>query len=335
MVPPNASPWESRVWRDELARAYRKPEELLSALDLPCEPELDASIERGFSTLVPRTFAAKMRPGVRADPLLRQVLPDVAERADKQGFTTDPLAEQAATVTGNLVQKYDGRALLITTPGCAVHCRYCFRRHFPYDEHRPGTLDLAMAAIEADVSLSEVILSGGDPLLLPDDALTKIIRRLDSFPHLRRLRIHTRLPIVLPQRITAQLLDLLGSCRADIVVVVHSNHAQELDDVTQRAFAALRQTGLWLLNQSVLLRGVNDTIEAQVDLQSATFAQGVLPYYLHLPDPIAGTHHFFVDEQAGQALHREMQAKLPGYLVPRLVKEIAGEPNKLIVSSKD
>lgn len=335
MIPPNASPWESRIWRDELARAYRKPSDLLLALGLPCEPEVDSSIERGFATLVPRPFAARMRSGDRADPLLRQVLPDAEECTDRSGFTTDPLAEQTATVTANLVQKYDGRALLITTPGCAVHCRYCFRRHFPYEEHRPNSLDSAISTIEADSSLSEVILSGGDPLLLRDDALAKIIERLDRMPHLERLRIHTRLPVVLPQRITASLLALLGRRRAEIVVVVHCNHAQELDTETHRAFTALRNSGLWLLNQAVLLKGVNDTLAAQVDLHSTVFAQGILPYYLHLPDPIAGTQHFFVDEPAGQALHREMQSKLPGYLVPRLVKEIAGEPNKIIVSSKN
>ncbi len=328
MITPNVSAWEPHRWRDELARAYRTPEELLADLDLSHV----ASTLSPFTMLVPRPFAARIRRGDPSDPLLRQVLPVQAEHEHVLGFSIDPLAEQSATIAPNLIQKYRNRALVITTPGCAVHCRYCFRRHFPYQDHQPNVLDSAIEAISADNSLSEVILSGGDPLLLPDAAFAKLIERLNQIAHLKRIRIHTRLPIVLPQRVTEDLLNLLQSSRAEMVLVIHCNHARELDHETARAFRLLKARVAALFNQSVLLNGVNDDAHAQIELCEALFDQGVLPYYLHLPDPIAGTQHFFVGQSEGLAIHQEMQRSLPGYLTPKLVKEVAGEAHKLLVT---
>lgn len=328
MITPNVSAWEPRRWRDELARAYRTPEALLLDLDLGHV----ASAPSPFPMLVPRPFAARIRKGDPNDPLLRQVLPIQAEREKVPGFSIDPLAEQSATIAPNLIQKYRNRALVITTPGCAVHCRYCFRRHFPYDDHQPNVLDSAIDAISADKSLSEVILSGGDPLLLPDAPFSKLIERLNHIAHVRRIRIHTRLPIVLPHRITEDLLNILQSSRAHMVLVIHCNHARELDHDTSRAFRLLRAEVDALFNQSVLLNGVNDDAHTQIELCEALFEQGVLPYYLHLPDPIAGTQHFFVGQSEGLAIHEQMQRSLPGYLTPKLVKEVAGEAYKLLVT---
>lgn len=328
MITPNDSAWESHCWRDELSQAYRTPEALLADLELGHL----AGARTPFPMLVPRPFAARMQKRNPDDPLLRQVLPIAAELDTIAGFSADPLAEQAATVAPNLIQKYSKRALVIATPGCAVHCRYCFRRHFPYEDHRPNALDATIKAIATDTDLSEVILSGGDPLLLPDGAFSRLLKQLDQISHVQRIRIHTRLPIVLPQRITQDLLACLKGSRADIVVVVHCNHARELDEQTHRALGLLRLNTEALLNQSVLLKGVNDDAETQIELSEGLFAQGVLPYYLHLPDPIAGTQHFFVEQAAGIVIHEAMQRSLPGYLTPKLVKEVAGEAHKLLIT---
>lgn len=327
MIPPNSSPWESRVWREELARAYRSSNELLRDLGLPQEPEHD----NPFRTLVPRPFVARMKKGERADPLLLQVLASKEELLDQPGFSQDPLQEANATRAPGLIQKYAHRALLITTSGCAVNCRYCFRRHFPYQDHRPSNLDAALFELEQDSSIEEIILSGGDPLLLADEPFKDLLDRLDAIPHIKRIRIHTRLPIVLPQRVTSLLLTTLQQLEKQRVLVVHCNHAAELDEATGHAFQLLRATGTTLLNQAVLLAGINDSVACQTDLAEALFEQGVLPYYLHLPDPISGTHHFYIDNAAAVDLHNEIHARLPGYLVPRLVKEVAGEPGKSLI----
>ncbi len=335
MIPPIHLPWQPHIWREELANAYRKPDDLLKDLGIA---SVDPPYNDAFSTLVPRGFAARMTPGNLQDPLLKQVLPNRQESQLVAGFSKDPLAEtdlqHGFNSTPGLIHKYQGRVLLITTPACAVHCRYCFRRHFPYEENRPKHLEQALAAIEHDASINEVILSGGDPLLLDDSALADLFKRLQNIQHLQRLRIHTRLPVVLPQRITQLLLDTLSGCKLDTVLVIHCNHPNELDQDTQRALACLHQTRTWLFNQAVLLKDINDNVEVQVDLAMKLFAQQVLPYYLHLPDAVQGTHHFFIDRTRGLAIFAQMQAKLPGYLLPRLVQEQPGEASKLIVSTK-
>ena len=265
------------------------------------------------------------------DPLLRQVLPVAAEDTRAPGFSTDPVGELAPAPTAGVLHKYRGRALVVATGACAVHCRYCFRRHFPYGDVG-GSVAGWQAAVEliaGDSEISEVILSGGDPLTLPDVRISEFAGRVARVPHVRRLRIHTRLPIVLPQRVDEDLVAWLSRLDLPTVVVVHANHAQEIDADVRRGLAALRATGVSLLNQSVLLAGVNDTVEALIELSESLFDAGVLPYYLHMLDPVEGAAHFEVAEKKARDLHRRVTASLPGYLVPRLVREVPGAPAKV------
>lgn len=318
-------------WKGELARAFRDVPALLSSLGLePADiPGLDPA-PAGLRVLVPRGFAARMTPGDPTDPLLRQVLPLAAEQLPVEGFGPDPVGDLAATRAPGLVQKYAGRALLMAQGACAIHCRYCFRRHYPYaDLGASGPrFQGALETIAADGTLTEVILSGGDPLLLDDGPLEALLRRLDAIPHLRRLRIHSRLPVVLPERVTEALCHLLGTVRLSTVVVIHANHPRELGDATASALAGLRGAGTTLLNQSVLLRGVNDDASTLAGLSERLLAQGVMPYYLHQVDPVQGAAHFQVPDREALALIEQLRARLPGYLVPRLVREVAGEPCK-------
>jgi EF-P beta-lysylation protein EpmB len=263
--------------------------------------------------------------------LLAQVLPVASETASVEGYTTDPVGELRQPMAGGVLHKYRGRALILVSGACAVHCRYCFRRHFPYDGESAlgGDFEKAVEAIAADRSITEVILSGGDPLMLPDIRLEVLARRLAELPAVERLRLHTRMPIVLPQRVDATLCLWLGSLGLPVVVVVHANHANEIDDDVRRAMAALRKGGVTLLNQSVLLRGVNDSVGALVDLNEALFSAGVLPYYLHMLDPVQGAAHFDVPEAEARELMAGVRERLPGYLVPRLVREVPGAPAKV------
>ncbi len=320
------------AWQRALQEALRDPAELLRLLEL--DPALLPGARRAaqaFPLRVPRGFVARMRRGDPADPLLRQVLPLGEELAPAPQFGPDPLGELAAQVVPGVLHKYAGRALLITTGACAVHCRYCFRRHFPYGEANPapGQWERALDYLAADASLSEVILSGGDPLALPDARLAELARRLAAIPHLRRLRVHTRLPVVLPERVDAALLDWLCGTRLQPVLVLHANHANEIDATMAAALQPLRARGVPLLNQAVLLRGVNDSAAALAALSEALFAAGVLPYYLHLLDRVAGAAHFDVPEAEARRLMEALRAALPGYLVPRLVREVAGASSKL------
>jgi len=327
-----AQPRWQQLWRD----AIRDPRELLALLDLDAHAlslsDMGVSHEAAaqFPLRVPRGFAARMRRGDPHDPLLRQVLPIDAELRAQPGFELDAVGDLAARGATGVIHKYDGRALLIATGSCAVHCRYCFRRHFDYATDTAAT-DRWQAALEylrADDSIEEVLLSGGDPLSLSTSRLAEFTDALRDIAHVRRLRIHTRLPVVLPERVDAQLLDWLRGLRQRVVIVIHANHANELDADVGAALDALRAAGATLLNQSVLLLGVNDNLAAQVELAESLFDVGVLPYYLHQLDRVAGTAHFEVDDARALALHREMAARLPGYLLPRLVREIPGEPNK-------
>lgn len=318
-------------WSLELARAYRDGPSLLRALGLaPSDiPGLDPD-PGSFRTLVTRSFAALMTPGDPADPLLRQVLPLMAERAPAEGFLLDPVGDGVATRLPGLIQKYQGRALLLTNGACAVHCRYCFRRHFPYSDLGASEprIRVAVAAIAADPSLTEVILSGGDPLMLDDAALEALLGRLETIAHLRRIRIHSRLPVVLPERVTERLCRILGRLRPSPVLVIHANHPRELGATVSSALSRLRIQGVTLLNQSVLLRGINDRADTLADLSEQLLACGVLPYYLHQMDPVHGAGHFQVSDSEALGLIDELNVRLPGYLVPRLVREIAGEPAK-------
>lgn len=316
------------VWRRELADAIRDPAELCRVLGLAAGR---AAAATAFPLLVPRSFVARMRHGDPDDPLLRQVLPTAAEQAAVAGFTADPVAEVAAVTAPGLVQKYAGRALLLLTGGCAVHCRYCFRREFPYAAQGAtvGRVEDALAAIAADATLTEVILSGGDPLLVGDDRLADVVERLGRIPHLRRLRIHTRLPIVLPSRVTDGLVGLLATSGLACVVVVHANHPAELDDDVAAAVRRLATTPAIVLNQAVLLAGVNDSADVLRALSERLVEIGVVPYYLHLLDRVAGAAHFEVPESAALELMASLRTSLPGYAVPRLARELPGEPAKL------
>jgi len=320
---------ETADWRAQLRDAYREPRRLLAHLGIEASA-LELPAHNDFPFRVTRAFASRMRHGDAADPLLRQVLPLAAEGLEVAGYSADPLQETTHFADGGLIRKYTGRALLIATGACAIHCRYCFRREFPYGESLGhGALERALAILADDASLSEVILSGGDPLVLDDAALGSLFARLAALPHLTRLRIHTRLPVVLPARVTPRLLDLLATSRLRVVLVVHVNHANEIDDEVRAALAALRRVGVTLLNQAVLLRGVNDDVAAQVALSEAVFNAGALPYYVHALDPVRGTAHFAVADARAHELERAMRALLPGYLVPRFVREVPGASSKL------
>lgn len=319
-------------WQRELADAVRDPGELcrLLAIDLPLADEARRSAA-GFPLLVPRAFVARMRKGDRHDPLLLQVLPVAAERQVAAGFSADPLAEAAALAAPGLVQKYAGRALVLATGACAINCRYCFRREFPYAESgatRAG-VEAAVDAVAADPTIHEVILSGGDPLLLDDERLGRLVERIEAIPHVRRLRIHSRLPIVLPTRVTESLTAILAATRLATVMVVHANHPAELDAAVAAALARLAAARVILLNQAVLLAGVNDSVAVLATLSERLVEIGVLPYYLHLLDRVQGTAHFEVSEDAAKCLHEALRARLPGYAVPRLAREVPGEPAKV------
>ncbi len=326
---------ERPEWQRELALAITDPAELIDTLHL--DPGLLPAAHRAaraFGLRVPRGFAARMRVGDPRDPLLRQVLPLEAETRRVPGFDTDPLGEGASLVSAGVLSKYHGRALVIATGACAVHCRYCFRRHFPYQQARAATAHWsgALAELARDPELTEVILSGGDPLALADHKLAEFAAGIERLGHVRRLRIHTRLPVVLPGRVDEGLSEWLGALRLQKVVVLHANHANEIDSAVASACAALARCGVTLLNQSVVLRGVNDSARALVDLSEALFGAGVLPYYLHLLDPVAGAAHFDVPQIEAAELVRQAAGRLPGYLVPRLVREVPGAPAKMAVT---
>ena len=322
---------ERADWKRSWREAVRDPRDLLAMLGLERLGELlsDAAAAQ-FPLRVPRAFVARMRHGDHADPLLRQVLPLDDEMRLAPGFGLDAVGDAAARTGTGVIQKYRGRALLVATGSCAIHCRYCFRRHFPYGEETAaaGRWQEAIALLRDDASVEEVILSGGDPLSLSTARLAELTDALASIPHLRRLRIHTRLPVVLPERVDDELVAWLRRLPWPVAVVVHANHANEFDASVDAAVDRLRGAGAALLNQSVLLRGVNDSVEALEDLSTRAFAAGVLPYYLHQLDRVAGTAHFEVPDDEARALHAALSARLSGYLVPKLVREVAGDPGK-------
>lgn len=318
-------------WQSALTASFTRPADLLAFLELPPDlPSLKLAEIRDFPLRVPRGFANRMQKGRPDDPLFRQVWPSPRERDASPDFAIDAVGDLTKLKSGGLIHKYHGRALVIATGACAVNCRYCFRRHFPYGETRASRnhWHALLAELRADDTIEEVILSGGDPLSLADDKLAELVEGLDQIPHLKRLRLHTRQPIVVPERIDDALLEWLTATRLQTVMVLHVNHANELDEEVAAAMARLKLAGVPLLNQSVLLSGINDTLDAQKALSERLFEVGILPYYLHLLDRVQGAAHYEVDEDAGKALMRELSGHLPGYLVPRLVREIAGKPSK-------
>lgn len=326
-TPPAAGARWQALWRD----AVRDPRELLALLGLS-DAALALSDEAAaqFPLRVPRGFVARMRHGDPNDPLLRQVLPLDEEMRPMPGFSLDAVGDGAAKAGHGVIRKYNGRALLIATGSCAIHCRYCFRRHFPYAEETAaaGGWRDAVAAIGADAGIDEVILSGGDPWSLATPKLEELTEALAQVPQLKRLRIHTRLPVVLPERVDAALQAWLERLPWPVAVVLHANHANEFDAEVEAAMRRLRASGATLLNQAVLLRGVNDSVEALAALSERSYAAGVLPYYLHQLDRVQGSAHFEVADERARALHRQLAARLSGYLVPKLVREVAGDPGK-------
>lgn len=316
------------------ARHVLRPAELLQELGLdPALPGLELERLRGFPLRVPHAFVTRMRRGDPLDPLFLQVWPAAAEGLETPGFVADAVGDLSRLKPGGLIHKYRGRALVVGTGACAVHCRYCFRRHFPYGEHlgSRGRWRETLEQVAADPGIEEVILSGGDPLSLDDDKLAALAQGLEAIPHVRRLRLHTRTAVVLPERVDQALLAWLRRSRLQKVVVLHVNHPNEIDAAAEAAIARLRGTGATLLNQSVLLKRVNDRAEILTVLSERLFACGVLPYYLHLLDRVQGAGHFEVDENIATGLMRELAARLPGYLVPRLAREVPGAPAKMLL----
>jgi EF-P beta-lysylation protein EpmB len=324
---------DSAGWQAELRRAVRSVAELARLLELPVDAlGAPPGAERGFPLLVPRGFVARMRKGDPGDPLLLQVLPRAAETRDVPGFSADPLAERGLARNGSL-RKYAGRALLITTGACPVHCRYCFRRAFPYSEQTAAREDWrpALAEIARSPGVREIILSGGDPLTLSNARLARLVAAIETLGTIETLRIHTRFPIVLPERVDSGLLALLERTRLNTVVVLHANHAAELDAAVARAAALLKPRVSLLLNQSVLLKGVNDDALTLHALGERLLECGIAPYYLHLLDRVEGTAHFEVGADAARALVAALRARAPGYLVPALVREEPGALSKMPV----
>ncbi|TAM11794.1 MAG: EF-P beta-lysylation protein EpmB [Nevskiaceae bacterium] len=314
------------------------PAELLRELQLdPALPELDAARRREFPLHVPRSFVRRMRCGDPRDPLFLQVWPAAAEAMETAGFSLDAVGELGQREAGGVIRKYHGRALIVTTGACAVNCRYCFRRHFPYAQSAADGHDwhTTLDTLAADPSISEAILSGGDPLSLSNARLAALVHGLDAIPHLKRLRIHTRVPVVQPSRVDAGCIGWLTGGRLQRIVVVHANHANEIDADVAAACQRLRGTGALLLNQSVLLRGVNDSATALATLSYRLCEVGILPYYLHMLDRVQGAAHFEVQELEATRLMKELVAELPGYLVPRLVREISGRLAKTRVQWSD
>lgn len=321
---------QTAAWQQALADAFTRVDALCEYLDIPMASLATLPDFKAFPIRVPRGFADCMRPGDPADPLLRQVLPVQDELLDYPGYSHDPVGDLAAIAEAGVIHKYHGRVLLISTGACAVHCRYCFRRNFPYAELQLSTqkIQQAVSYIAGRAEISEVILSGGDPLLLNDDKLGQLLQQISDIKHVRRIRIHSRVPIVLPMRITERLLTTLSGLSPQVIMVFHANHANELSPAVGAACSALRRHGIALLNQSVLLKGVNDAGAILCELSEKLFEWGILPYYLHVLDHASGVGHFEVPEADARRLLTHMQQHLPGYLVPKLVKEQAGAAYK-------
>ncbi|MFT7684704.1 MAG: EF-P beta-lysylation protein EpmB [Candidatus Azotimanducaceae bacterium] len=329
MIPITDLSWQTLSWQELLKNAVSDIKELCELLDLPPQPHYS-----DFPLLVPLPYLSRIDKGNLDDPLLKQILPSAKEDQVILDYVDHPLEEAGYSPIPGLLQKYQGRALVITSGACAINCRYCFRRHFPYQDFQPNLAQWNKIAehISADTSIEELILSGGDPLMMPDRRISDIIASISQINHVKTLRIHTRMPVVLPQRITRPLLDLLENTRLNVVVVNHINHAQEIDQDVDVAMSALRKSGVILLNQSVLLAGINDSADSLINLSKRMFSVGILPYYLHLLDKVKGAAHFDINDQKGLQLIEEIKEALPGYLVPKLVREVPSMPSKQAIT---
>ncbi len=325
------------TWQQELASAFTEPEQLLKFLNLDCTPvDLHSNLQKtaeNFSFLVPISYAERIQKNNPNDPLLLQVIPTVQELITSPGFTENPVGDLEALAIPGLLHKYHGRVLLITSGACPIHCRYCFRRDFPYQNNQSNQRQAERIRdyINQNPEINEVILSGGDPLILTNRRLEQLISGLEEIPHLKRLRIHSRVPTTLPSRIDKGLLILLSETRFQTILVTHINHANELlADPVINALNQLSQAKVRLLNQTVLLRQINDNADCLSTLSEALFDAGISPYYLHMLDKTSGTAHFEVSENNALEIYRRLQSRLPGYLVPKLVREIPGEHSKTL-----
>ncbi|ATD01958.1 MAG: EF-P beta-lysylation protein EpmB [Pseudoalteromonas tetraodonis] len=323
-------------WQKELANVVTCPKVLLEMVGLSSQVhENDIKARSLFPVRVPLPFIKKIRHGDANDPLLLQVMPRHQEFLTKSGFNKDPLLEQDNNQPG-LLHKYKSRVLVMFKTGCAVNCRYCFRRHFPYQENQLNKRSLidALSYIQADKNINEVILSGGDPLMAKDDAISWFLDELEQIPQIKRMRIHSRLPVVIPARITEQLCERLAKSPLKVIFVNHINHANEIDSDFKNAMNMLKQANVLLLNQAVILKDVNDTVDAQINLSEALFDTDVMPYYLHLLDKVEGASHFDIDEAQAIKIMAELLEALPGFLVPKLVREIGGQKSKTPIDLK-
>jgi EF-P beta-lysylation protein EpmB len=317
-------------WLKQLSNAISDPHKLLAQLEIEATPwENGLKARRLFPMRVPQSFVDRMEKGNPYDPLLRQVLPLSQEFEVHDGYSEDPLEERGNAVPG-LLHKYRNRALMIVKGGCAINCRYCFRRHFPYNENKGGKANWqkALEYIASKPEIDELILSGGDPLMAKDSELAWLIEQAECIPHLKTLRIHSRLPVVIPDRITAELCEVLEKTRLNTILVTHINHANEIDSALKRAMTRVKASHTTLLNQGVLLKGVNDSVDAQVELSHALFAAGILPYYLHVLDKVQGAAHFYISDEQAKAIIHGLIARVSGYLVPKLTREEGGKASK-------
>lgn len=324
---------QTNSWQYQLNNLITDLDELADLVRLP-RAILSDEASRQFPLRLPRAVLAKIQPGDINDPILRQYLPQAQEMQPVQGYSKDPLAEQAANPLPGLIDKYHGRVLITAAGHCAVNCRYCFRRHFDYSNNRLNEAQFTTIVdyVESDATIKEVIFSGGDPLVVSNRQLQHWFDRLSGIEHLERIRLHSRVPVVIPERVDSGLLQCFSQAQQQVVLVIHSNHPREIDHQLAESLGKLKQAGVHLLNQSVLLKGVNDSADTQIELCNALFKAGVLPYYLHLLDSVVGAADFFVSLSQAKALHQAMLAALPGYLVPKLVKEIAEESSKTWVN---
>jgi len=329
MIPDSAAPAQAcpNDWQQALARGFRDLDALLDFCDLP-RTALDLAPDSPFPLRVTRHYASLIEKGNPRDPLLLQVLPAAHEDDQVPGYGHDPVGDRAAEVAPGLIHKYPGRALLTLTGACAIHCRYCFRRHFPYAASSPDLDGAAWEYLSRHGDLHELILSGGDPLMWSDTRLARLVERLNRLPHIRLLRIHSRMISVLPERAGEALITLLRGFHGQVVLVHHINHPREIDPVNAEAFRRLDAAGIRQLNQSVLLRQVNDDPEVLAALSFKLFEQGIQPYYLHRLDRVRGAAHFDLPDRTSCELHRQLRERLPGYLLPRLVSEIPGTKSK-------
>ena len=323
-------------WQNQASSSLKSARQLLDYLGIS-ESSLPYKIDHGcsFKTKISKHFANQINVDDPFDPILLQVIPQMAERKIATGFVTDPLLESQYSPTKGLIHKYQNRVLLIAHESCAIHCRYCFRRHYPYQEQRlnHSALSQSIEYIESHPEVNEVILSGGDPLSLNDIKLSELLERLDALPQLNTVRIHTRTPIVLPERVTKELLSSFSTLKKKLVMVLHINHPNEISHALTQKLTALKHSGALLLNQSVFLKGINDSADIQVALCEKLFSVGVLPYYLHSLDPVKGTHHFQVSNSEQMSIWTKMQARLSGYLLPRLVQELPDKPSKTWINN--